>query len=347
MPSQTRVLRDVIRAAADELRAPGGLEALPDRLVSMASKFVGSEMTVWGHRTPEQAHQIRWHPQKLDLPKLDESYESLVHEHPVREHFRATGETGPIRLSDHVSLPKFKSSGLYRDYFRHFGVTRLAAVYVPLGNNAHVSLGVSRGGADFSERELSVLAEFRPLLAEGCRLVLRAERAERWLEASEDVLAVLGKGMVLVRSDGLVERVTEIAARSLASMGVEVSENAPVPQKLRTLARSPIGDAVSVQRIPRSAGEIFIVADVVSENPVALFSSFGLTPRECTVLHWLAEGKTNGEIAVVIGAAIGTVRKHLEHIFEKLEVENRAAAVRRAVEIRSGYTAFGVFRPKA
>ncbi len=51
-----------------------------------------------------------------------------------------------------------------------------------------------------------------------------------------------------------------------------------------------------------------------------------LTPRETEVLGWLAKGKTNRDIADILGMSHRTVNKHLEHIFEKLGVETRAAA---------------------
>jgi DNA-binding response OmpR family regulator len=51
-----------------------------------------------------------------------------------------------------------------------------------------------------------------------------------------------------------------------------------------------------------------------------------LTPRETEVLSWLAKGKTNRDIAEILGMSHRTVNKHLEHIFEKLGVETRAAA---------------------
>jgi DNA-binding CsgD family transcriptional regulator len=51
-----------------------------------------------------------------------------------------------------------------------------------------------------------------------------------------------------------------------------------------------------------------------------------LTPREWTVLARLAEGETNAEIASALFIGPSTVRKHVEHIYDKLEVRNRAAA---------------------
>ena len=55
-----------------------------------------------------------------------------------------------------------------------------------------------------------------------------------------------------------------------------------------------------------------------------------LTPREAEVLGWIAEGKTNAEIGRLLFISPHTVRKHVEHIFEKLDVHTRTAAARHA-----------------
>ena len=61
--------------------------------------------------------------------------------------------------------------------------------------------------------------------------------------------------------------------------------------------------------------------------------TLGLTPREAEVLLWAAQGKSNSDISIILGAAEGTIKKHLEHIFEKIGVESRNAATVRAIEI--------------
>jgi DNA-binding NarL/FixJ family response regulator len=52
----------------------------------------------------------------------------------------------------------------------------------------------------------------------------------------------------------------------------------------------------------------------------------GLTARETEVLTWIAQGKTNHEIGVILSASTGTICKHVEHILCKLDVKNRTAA---------------------
>ena len=56
-----------------------------------------------------------------------------------------------------------------------------------------------------------------------------------------------------------------------------------------------------------------------------------LTAREREVLHWLASGKTDADIAALLSISTRTVNKHLEHVYVKLGVETRTAAVMRAL----------------
>ncbi len=71
------------------------------------------------------------------------------------------------------------------------------------------------------------------------------------------------------------------------------------------------------------------------DSPVPL-ENLGLTPREAEVLLWVAQGKTNSEIGVILEAATKTIGKHLENIFRKLSVETRTGATRIALDALAG-----------
>lgn len=60
-----------------------------------------------------------------------------------------------------------------------------------------------------------------------------------------------------------------------------------------------------------------------------------LTSREAEVLLWLSRGKTNRDIGAILDISPRTVNKHLEQVFIKLGVENRAAAAAAAVRTLS------------
>ena len=69
--------------------------------------------------------------------------------------------------------------------------------------------------------------------------------------------------------------------------------------------------------------------DFSSAEPLLKLS---LTPRAAETLLWLAQGKTNPDIATILGITESTVKKHVQEIFEKLGVETRGAATIRALE---------------
>jgi DNA-binding NarL/FixJ family response regulator len=67
----------------------------------------------------------------------------------------------------------------------------------------------------------------------------------------------------------------------------------------------------------------------------------GFTPRVAETLLWLAQGKTNSEIAMILGNSESTVKKHVLEIFDRLGVETRTAASLRALEVLSSPAARG------
>ena len=71
-------------------------------------------------------------------------------------------------------------------------------------------------------------------------------------------------------------------------------------------------------------------------SPHPLETALGITPREAEVLLWVAQGKSNADVAGILGMAEKTVKKHLGNIFEKLGIEGRNAATVAALEVLSG-----------
>ncbi|HZR17685.1 MAG TPA: response regulator transcription factor [Verrucomicrobiae bacterium] len=98
----------------------------------------------------------------------------------------------------------------------------------------------------------------------------------------------------------------------------------------------PVGNHELVQaietRLRRSEQQLKreFKPDFSSAKPLL---SLGLTPRATEALLWLAQGKTNADIATILGITESTVKKHVQEIFEKLGVETRGAATVRALEV--------------
>ncbi len=111
----------------------------------------------------------------------------------------------------------------------------------------------------------------------------------------------------------------ELAAQWLAQAQQDGLASTALGAEGRLLARN-LG--------PGSLGESMLLLTLSLEDTSAAkrLKAIALTPRETEVLSWLAKGKTNRDIADILGMSHRTVNKHLEHVFEKLGVETRSAA---------------------
>jgi DNA-binding CsgD family transcriptional regulator len=71
---------------------------------------------------------------------------------------------------------------------------------------------------------------------------------------------------------------------------------------------------------------MLLLSERYAELPLEIFAPLGLSGRETEVLKWLAEGKRDGEIAIILGISPRTVNHHVARICTKLGVETRTAA---------------------
>jgi DNA-binding CsgD family transcriptional regulator len=86
----------------------------------------------------------------------------------------------------------------------------------------------------------------------------------------------------------------------------------------------------SLELIRPHLGHLYRLCAALGRSGWAPAAAWQLTPREQDVLRWLSAGKTDRDIATILGISPRTVHKHLQRIYEKLGVETRTAAVARA-----------------
>lgn len=111
--------------------------------------------------------------------------------------------------------------------------------------------------------------------------------------------------------------------------------NGDLPSSCLPLYIQQAGRQLIVRLIPDPINQQYLL--LLEEEELQSFSisaleSLGLTKREAEVLFWIAKDKSNAGIAKVLGCSEGTVRKHLEHLYGKLSVQTRTAAVMVALE---------------
>ena len=107
--------------------------------------------------------------------------------------------------------------------------------------------------------------------------------------------------------------------------------------KAAIMTALPGNEQLRLQYMGRLGANEFLLRlakDSGTETPAEFSSELGLTTREGEVLSWLSKGKTNRDIAQILGLSPRTVDKHLEQIYSKLGVENRTAAAAIAVNAK-------------
>ena len=201
-----------------------------------------------------------------------------------------------------------------------------------LSETSNVVEGFACGGVDYVVKPLRA----QEVLA---RLHTHARNA-RITRMARDAVDVAGLGVVFVDALGRIAWRSPQAAVWLQALddgsgagqlpialraALDVALEADSTQVVNTHTDPPL----SVRNMGTAMlGETMLLLELQREGTLASsrLAHAALTPRETEVLSWLAKGKTNRDIADILGMSPRTVNKHLEHVFEKLGVETRAAA---------------------
>lgn len=216
-----------------------------------------------------------------------------------------------------------------------------------LGETVDKVAGLEVGGVDYVTKPLQpaeVLARVRVHLElRRLRAELQAEIARR-AEAERALRHSLDRAVLVATLDGELLFSTVRAAQLLARhFPANATETLP-PELLASIQAAPGEPA---REFVTSAGRMRVrrFAEVGEAECATLWLEelaapggllqrrFGLTPREAEVLFWIAQGKSNPEIAVILANTTGTVKKQVASILEKLGTENRLNAAKLTNEV--------------
>jgi DNA-binding NarL/FixJ family response regulator len=215
-----------------------------------------------------------------------------------------------------------------------------------LAETEHIVRGLEAGGVDYVTKPIAVeemLARIRVHLANA-----------RLTQSARAALDVSGRYLLAVNAVGKLMWATPQAQKLLSDALSPDSDDdvvlpAPIPQwldqtrkgnagsKAATMTALPGNEQLRLQYMGRLGTNEFLLRlakDSGAETPSEFSSELGLTSREGEVLSWLSKGKTNRDIAQILGLSPRTVDKHLEQIYSKLGVENRTAAAAIAVNAK-------------
>lgn len=204
-----------------------------------------------------------------------------------------------------------------------------------LAETEHIVRGLEAGGVDYVTKPIVIeemLARIRVHLGNA-----------RLTQSARTALDVSGRFLFAVNRQGHILWATPQAQKLLADhQGAQTDDFILPPSLLQWLEQakgkgSAKSQAASLPDNPQlrlyfmgeTAPNEFLLRlsrESGTSLPPEFTSELGLTTREGEVLAWLSKGKTNRDIAQILGLSPRTVDKHLEQIYAKLGVENRTAA---------------------
>ena len=254
--------------------------------------------------------------------------------------------TPDIVLLDAV-MPGMDGFETCRRLKRDAGLDLVPIIFMTgLAVTEHIVRGLEAGGVDYVTKPIAVqemLARIRVHLANA-----------RLTQSARAALDVSGRYLLAVNAAGKILWATPQAQKLLsdafAAEGDDVVLPEPIPQWLDQARKGKAGAKAAVmaalhgneqlrlQYMGKLGANEFLLRlakDSGAEAPAEFSSELGLTTREGEVLSWLSKGKTNRDIAQILGLSPRTVDKHLEQIYSKLGVENRTAAAAIAVNAKN------------
>ena len=200
-----------------------------------------------------------------------------------------------------------------------------------LNDTQDIVKGLEAGGVDYLVKPIApdeLIARMRVHL-NNARLTRSAQSA----------LDSTGQFLMTLSATGDIVWATPQARGVLAKAQVDEQGSELKPQVAQWLAQSrQEGDELVLGslsyplslRLVSQASPDEILVKLLDGNRASgaalLQASLALTQRESEVLFWIANGKTNREVAEILDMSPRTVNKHLEQVFPKLGVENRTAA---------------------
>ena len=277
----------------------------------------------------------------LPGPTLKEAFMSHFTEHPVLAHYAQTGDGKSYRISDFLSNRQFHDLTLYNEYYRQSSVEYQLVAALILAPDQMVGIALDRDCADFTETERLSLDLIRPHLIQAYRNVQTLDLMRRTVEEKGSKLLVVSRsGQVRLDSDDVWRTIAryfdvpptrkslpDILNRWISNERSRFCQESDAPSPSVPLVISNESGKLTLRFIwgGKVAEQDLLL---VEEEPAVLDST--LTRRETEILTWLSQGKTNVEIGLALSISPRTVKKHLEHIYSKLKVHRRTAAVARS-----------------
>ena len=284
-------------------------------------------------------------PSVITPTDLD-AWQHWSHQNPSLMHMLRTGDGSARRLSDFLTRDELHRLELYVHVYGPLGVEFQVAVGLPTPQPVVLGIALNRHKTDFTDQEVALLDALRPHLVQAYRRVQLLSERRRVLDALAEALEDEGRAFHVVGAP-----LTDLAGTLLSSYFDETATALPAsvqswvaeeqaafargrPDRLREpLVAYREGRRLTVRFIPGGRGpDLLWLDERTSERDAKPLKRLGLSERQAEVLWHLTKGASTKEIAQQLQLSVGTIKKHLEHVYRKLGVSTGTAAVAQAFD---------------
>lgn len=269
--------------------------------------------------------------------------------HPVYRNVYDNGDGSPHFVSDFASEEEWSRTP-FAAALETIGVRDSLIFCLYTSRQELIFIALNRGDRSFSERDREVAASMRPHLAAAFENAVAFTEAQALALLSARAIEQSPQGVALVDGQGNILHINAPAGDLIQRFFPrESSWKAVLPGPVKTwLSRQLDPNPSPAEPMQIEAGGTILLirsATLADGRYIILFQesdpgrktpslrALGLSKREAEVLHWVGEGKSNIEIGTILGISSRTVGKHLEMIFQKINVDSRVAAALRVREL--------------
>jgi DNA-binding CsgD family transcriptional regulator len=329
--------RDLHAALAfvDEAHSFADLDSFRSGILPGLEKLVPCDLVGYNEVYPggESSLVITYPDPPLEI--AGEALSRLAHQHPLIC-VQANGDDRTVKISDFLSRREFHSLELYDELYRLLDAEDQIAFGLP--GPMVIGIAMNRDRRSFSERDRLLLELLRPHLARAYAHALEREQAgaliatlERGLQESDIAVLTLSPGGGIAAASGAALELLNAYFPDAGgtSLPVEIVE-----WRASASARGPDplsvdGDRgrLTVRETAASSNGPLLVMEEERAIEAGSLRPLGLTPRQAEILHLLCQGRGTHEIATDLFISPQTVRKHLEHVYQRLGVNTRVEAV--------------------
>jgi DNA-binding CsgD family transcriptional regulator len=270
----------------------------------------------------------------VEADEDEHTFWRIVEDHPLCQAQRR-GRFDALKLSDFHTRRELHRLELYADWFRPFGIECELEVGIPSPLEHTKTFLFDNERRDFTERDRALLNLLQPHFTQ----LYRAAAVRRLADTARAVIEDDGeeRAIVALAKTGGIEMASPLARRLLDAY-FPSGRGARLPRAVASwLREQPMDRPPTSLSVDGPGGSLTIDLDRRGGTRVLLLEEFAaggegpaaLSAREREVLALVRDGLRNAEIAEALWVSPATVRKHLENIYEKLDVHTRTAAVAR------------------